>query len=326
MQTLLKMMSIISKDISKAVKLLTANKLVAIPTETVYGLAGNIYSEQAIKSIFETKKRPFFNPLIVHIPCMDALSTIVSHVPEKAKLLAQAFWPGSMTLVLKKQSNIPDLITAGKDTVAVRIPNHPLTLELLKQLPFPLAAPSANPFGNISPTKPEHVARYFENNIEMVLDGGACTSGIESTIIGFENDEPVIYRLGALALEDIEAVIGKVIIKNKKQISPNAPGMLDRHYAPATQTLLTNNVSEEIKKHLGKRIGILVFKSDLKNDSVTTQIILSQKGDMAEAASKLYDAMHDLDFQNLDIIIAERFPDFGLGKSINDRLQRATVQ
>ena len=326
MQTLLKMMSIISKDISKAVKLLTANKLVAIPTETVYGLAGNIYSEQAIKSIFETKKRPFFNPLIVHIPCMDALSTIVSHVPEKAKLLAQAFWPGSMTLVLKKQSNIPDLITAGKDTVAVRIPNHPLTLELLKQLPFPLAAPSANPFGNISPTKPEHVARYFENNIEMVLDGGACTSGIESTIIGFENNEPVIYRLGALALEDIEAVIGKVIIKNKKQISPNAPGMLDRHYAPATQTLLTNNVSEEIKKHLGKRIGILVFKSDLKNDSVTTQIILSQKGDMAEAASKLYDAMHDLDFQNLDIIIAERFPDFGLGKSINDRLQRATVQ
>ena len=320
------MMSIISKDISKAVKLLTANKLVAIPTETVYGLAGNIYSEQAIKSIFETKKRPFFNPLIVHIPCMDALSTIVSHVPEKAKLLAQAFWPGSMTLVLKKQSNIPDLITAGKDTVAVRIPNHPLTLELLKQLPFPLAAPSANPFGNISPTKPEHVARYFENNIEMVLDGGACTSGIESTIIGFENDEPVIYRLGALALEDIEAVIGKVIIKNKKQISPNAPGMLDRHYAPATQTLLTNNVSEEIKKHLGKRIGVLVFKSDLKNDSVTTQIILSQKGDMAEAASKLYDAMHDLDFQNLDIIIAERFPDFGLGKSINDRLQRATVQ
>ena len=277
MQTLLKMMSIISKDISKAVKLLTANKLVAIPTETVYGLAGNIYSEQAIKSIFETKKRPFFNPLIVHIPCMDVLSTIVSHVPEKAKLLAQAFWPGSMTLVLKKQSNIPDLITAGKDTVAVRIPNHPLTLELLKQLPFPLAAPSANPFGNISPTKPEHVARYFENNIEMVLDGGACTSGIESTIIGFENNEPVIYRLGALALEDIEAVIGKVIIKNKKQISPNAPGMLDRHYAPATQTLLTNNVSEEIKKHLGKRIGILVFKSDLKNDSVTTQIILSQK-------------------------------------------------
>ena len=317
-------MSIISKDISKAVKLLTADKLVAIPTETVYGLAGNIYSESAINSIFKTKKRPFFNPLIVHIHSVDVLETIVSHIPEKAKQLAQAFWPGSMTLVLKKQPNIPDLITAGKDTVAVRVPNHPLTLELLKQLQFPLAAPSANPFGSISPTKAEHVARYFENNIDMVLDGGPCTSGIESTIIGFENEEPIIYRLGALAIEDIEAVVGKVIIKNKKEISPDAPGMLDRHYAPSTQTFLTNDVSEEIKKHKGKRIGVLVFKTDLKDLTITTQIILSQKEDMAEAASKLYDAMHDLDHQNLDVIIAERFPDFGLGKSINDRLKRAT--
>ena len=317
-------MSIISKDISKAVALLKADKIVAIPTETVYGLAGNIFSEKAINSIFETKKRPFFNPLIVHIPSIEVLENIVSHVPEKAKLLAEAFWPGSITLVLKKQSSIPDLITAGKDTVAVRIPNHPLTLELLKQLPFPLAAPSANPFGSISPTKPEHVERYFKNDISLVLDGGACSSGIESTIIGFENDDPIIYRLGALALEDIEAVVGKVIIKNKKEISPDAPGMLDRHYAPSTQTFLTDTISEDIKKHIGKRIGVLVFKSDLKDDTITTQIILSKNGDMAEAASKLYDAMHDLDHQNLDVIIAERFPDFGLGKSINDRLQRAT--
>ena len=269
-------MSIISKDIQKAVAILTANKLVAIPTETVYGLAGNIFSEKAINSIFETKKRPFFNPLIVHIPSKDYLNTIVSHIPEKAKLLADAFWPGSMTLVLKKKSIIPDLITAGKDTVAVRIPNHPVTLELLKQLPFPLAAPSANPFGSISPTKPEHVERYFKNDIEQVLDGGPCTNGIESTIIGFENDEPIIYRLGALALEDIEAVVGKVNIKNKKEVSPDAPGMLDRHYAPATKTILTNTISEEVKKHLGKRIGVLTFKTDLKDDSVSLQIILSQ--------------------------------------------------
>ena len=193
-------MSIISQDIKKAIALLSADKLVAIPTETVYGLAGNIYSEKAIKSIFETKKRPFFNPLIVHIPSTDTLEDVVSYVPEKARLLAEAFWPGSMTLVLKKQATIPDIITAGKDTVAVRVPNHPLTLELLKQLPFPLAAPSANPFGSISPTKPEHVERYFKEAISQVLDGGACTNGIESTIIGFENDEPIIYRLGALAI------------------------------------------------------------------------------------------------------------------------------
>ncbi|MCL4167966.1 UNVERIFIED_CONTAM: hypothetical protein GTU68_027340, partial [Idotea baltica] len=234
-------MSIISKDIQKAISLLSSDKLVAIPTETVYGLAGNIFSEKAIKSIFETKKRPFFNPLIVHIPSVDSLQDIVSYVPEKAKLLADAFWPGSMTLVLKKQPTIPDLITAGKDTVAVRIPNHPVTLELLKQLPFPLAAPSANPFGSISPTKPEHVARYFKNSIEQVLDGGTCKNGIESTIIGFENDEPVIYRLGALAIEDIELVVGKVIIKNKKEENLDAPGMLERHYAPLTKTILTDS-------------------------------------------------------------------------------------
>ena len=316
-------MSIISKDIQKAITLLTNDELVAIPTETVYGLAGNIFSEKAIKSIFSTKKRPFFNPLIVHIPSVDSLKDIVIHVPEKAKLLAAAFWPGSMTLVLKKSNKIPDIITAGKDTVAVRVPNHPLTLELLRQLPFPLAAPSANPFGSISPTKPEHVERYFKDDIQQVLDGGSCTNGIESTIIGFENEEPIIYRLGALALEDIEAVVGKINIKNKEEVSPDAPGMLARHYAPSTRTFLVDNVADEVKKHQGKKIGILVFNQSL-NDASLTEILLSEKGSMQEAASKLYDSLHELDHQKLDVIITERFPDNGLGKSINDRLQRAT--
>jgi L-threonylcarbamoyladenylate synthase len=319
------MMSIISKDIQKAVALLTDEELVAIPTETVYGLAGNIFSEKAIKSIFSTKKRPFFNPLIVHIPSIASLSDLVTHVPEKAKLLATAFWPGSLTLVLKKSNKIPDLITAGKDTVAVRVPNHPVTLELLKQLPFPLAAPSANPFGSISPTKPTHVENYFKNDIQMVLDGGSCANGIESTIIGFENDAPIIYRLGALPIEDIEAVVGKVLIKNKKEESPNAPGMLARHYAPQTSTLLVADVAAEVKKHSEKKIGVLVFKSSL-NDENIIEIILSREGSLQEAAARLYDAMHELDTKNLDIIIAERFSEFGLGKSINDRLQRATFK
>ncbi|MDB9732712.1 L-threonylcarbamoyladenylate synthase [Polaribacter sp.] len=318
-------MSIISKDIQKAVALLINEQLVAIPTETVYGLAGNIFSEKAIKSIFSTKKRPFFNPLIVHIPSIDSLSDIVTHVPEKAKLLAAAFWPGSLTLVLKKSNKIPDLITAGKDTVAVRVPNHPVTLELLKQLPFPLAAPSANPFGSISPTKPTHVENYFKNDIQMVLDGGSCTNGIESTIIGFENEEPVIYRLGALPVEDIEAVVGAISIKNKKEEKPDAPGMLARHYAPKTSTFLADNITAEIEKNCGKKIGVLVFKSSLNNENIT-EIILSKNGSLQEAAAKLYDAMHELDTKNLDIIIAERFSEFGLGKSINDRLQRATFK
>ena len=318
-------MGIISKDIQKAVELLTNEQLVAIPTETVYGLAGNIFSEKAIKCIFSTKQRPFFNPLIVHIASLASLNDIVTHIPKKAKLLAAAFWPGSMTLVLKKDKRIPDIITAGKDTVAVRIPNHPVTLELLKQLPFPLAAPSANPFGSISPTKPTHVENYFKNDIEMVLEGGSCASGIESTIIGFENEEPVIYRLGALPLEDIEAVVGKVLIKNKKEENPDAPGMLARHYAPKTNTFLVTDVASEVEKYSGKKIGVLIFKSSLNNKNIT-EIVLSKEGSLQEAASKLYDAMHELDTKNLDIIIAERFSEFGLGKSINDRLQRATFK
>jgi L-threonylcarbamoyladenylate synthase len=196
---------------------------------------------------------------------------------------------------------------------------------LLKQLPFPLAAPSANPFGSISPTKPEHVARYFKNDIKMVLDGGSCANGIESTIIGFENDEPIIYRLGALPLEDIEAVVGKLAIKNNKEENPDAPGMLARHYAPKTSTFLVTDVLSEVKKHAGKKIGILVFKSSLNYENIT-EIVLSKEGCMQEAASKLYAAMHALDHKNLDIIIAEKFPNFGLGNSINDRLQRATFK
>lgn len=317
-------MSIISKDISKAVALLNQEKLVAIPTETVYGLAGNIFSEKAIDSIFKTKQRPLFNPLIVHIPSIDYLETIVARIPEKAKLLAEVFWPGPITLVLKKKEVIPDVITAGKDTVAVRIPNHPTTLELLKQLDFPLAAPSANPFNRISPTSAEHVESYFKNDIKMVLDGGTCTSGIESTIIGFENDEPIIYRLGSTSIEDIENIVGSVEIKNKKNSVPNAPGMLARHYAPNTKTILVTDISDAIKQFQGKNIGILAFENEIKNKAIKFQIVLSKTGNVSEAATNLYSALHQLDEQDLDIIIAERLPNHDIGKSINDRLQRAT--
>lgn len=319
-------MSIISKDISKAIAILNAEELVAIPTETVYGLAGNIFSKKAIKCIFETKKRPFFNPLIVHIPSVKLLPTIVRYIPEKAQRLADAFWPGPLTLVLPKNSNIPDIITAGKDTVAVRIPNHPMALELLNQLDFPLAAPSANPFGSISPTSAQHVSDYFKNDIKMVLDGGACQRGIESTIIGFEGEEPIIYRLGSTSIEAIEDIVGPIQIKNKKEIAPDAPGMLDRHYAPKTQTFLVDNISEAIEKHKDKQIGVLAVNKSSEHDAIAFQIVLSESTDLQEAATKLYDALHQLDKQDLDIIIAERFPDFGLGKSINDRLQRATVR
>lgn len=317
-------MSIISKDISKAVRLLNNEELVAIPTETVYGLAGNIYSEKAINAIFKTKQRPKFNPLIVHIHNVEYLENIVEYIPEKARLLADAFWPGPITLVLKKKNEIPDLITAGKTTVAVRVPNHPVTLDLLRQLDFPLAAPSANPFNRISPTTAKHVEDYFINDLKMVLDGGPCQSGIESTIIGFEKDEPIIYRLGSTPIEAIENVVGKISIKNKKEVAPDAPGMLERHYAPTTKTILTDNLQKAIQQYQGKRIGLLVYNDISNDDAIDYKIVLSEEKSLQEAASKLYDALHQLDGQNLDIIITERLPDYDLGKSINDRLQRAT--
>ena len=317
-------MSIISKDIQKAIDLLNQNELVAIPTETVYGLAGNIFSEKAINNIFKTKKRPLFNPLIVHIPNMDYLGKVVSYIPEKAKILAKTFWPGSMTLVLPKSDKIPDLITAGKNTVAVRIPNHPTTLELLNKLSFPLAAPSANPFNSISPTKPEHVENYFRNDIKMVLDGGFCKRGLESTIIGFENEEPIVYRLGALSLDDIEQVIGSVQLKNKNDKNPDAPGMLAKHYAPKTKTILSENITSDIEKFKNNRIGIISLKTSYSLNSNHKEIILSEKGNLVEASSKLYSAMHDLDALQLEIIIIEKMPNKGLGKSMNDRLFRAS--
>ena len=316
-------MSIISTNIKKAVSLLLAEDIVAIPTETVYGLAGNIFSEKAIKAIFETKQRPFFNPLIVHISNTNQLSEIVSYVPEKAKLLAETFWPGPLTMVLPKKETIPDLITAGKNTVAVRIPNHPVSLKLLSKLPFPLAAPSANPFTTISPTTAQHVEHYFKGKIKMVLDGGPCQRGIESTIVGFEGDEPVIYRLGSTSVEAIEKVVGKVDIKNNKEIAPDAPGMLERHYAPQTKTIITNHIIEAIQANKGKRIGLITFSERLENPEIAFQVVLSPSGNLEEAASNLYKTMHELDQMNLDLIIAQQFPDDGMGKSINDRLTRA---
>ncbi|MGO4906591.1 L-threonylcarbamoyladenylate synthase [Flavobacterium sp. W20_MBD1_R3] len=317
-------MSIINNSIVKAVALLNQEQIIGIPTETVYGLAGNIYSSKAVERIFDMKKRPFFNPLIVHIKSATALSEIAREIPEKAALLAKAFWPGPLTLVLKKQIAILDLVTGGKDTVAVRVPNHPVTLALLNQLAYPLAAPSANPFGSISPTTATHVADYFEKELPMVLDGGACQRGIESTIIGFENGEPILYRLGSLAVENIEAVVGPVKIITHDDIAPAAPGMLSKHYAPLTKTFLTADVAKKLTMFTNQKIGVLVFQKRIDETNIAQQEVLSATGNLAEAASQLYAALHRLDNSHLDCIIAERFPDFGLGKTINDRLKRAT--
>jgi L-threonylcarbamoyladenylate synthase len=314
----------ISKDINLAVQYLNQNGIIGFPTETVYGLAGNAYETEAIHKIFNVKERPTFNPLIVHIKGIEDLEHVAQEIPQMAYELANSFWPGPLTLILKKQPQIPDLVTANQDTVAVRVPNHPVALKLLKHLDFPLVAPSANPFTSISPTSAQHVENYFGNQINMVLDGGECEAGIESTIIGFDNNKVIVYRLGALALEEIEKVSGSVVLLNKKEKQPMVPGMLLKHYAPKTDFILTQNLHEELGRYSNKKIGLILFDSYLPHFDSKYQIVLSEESDLKVAAANLYNTMHQLDNLNLDIIIAERLPEYGLGVSINDRLERAS--
>lgn len=313
------------EEILKAATLLKQGNVVAIPTETVYGLAANAFDERAVQQIFEIKQRPHFNPLIVHIKSIDYLEKVATNIPPKAIKLAKHFWPGALTLVLPKKDNVPTIVSAGKNTVGVRVPSHPISLALLEQLDFPLAAPSANPFGSISPTSAEHVQKQLGNKVPFILDGGNCEKGIESTIIGFENDQPILYRLGSISIEDIENEIGPITIKNFEEQNPSAPGMMARHYAPQTVTIVTKNINDAVRFYHGKRIGLLRFNSKINDESILHQEVLSISGDLNEAASHLYAALHRLDALNLDVIIAEQFPNSQLGRAINDRLKRATV-
>ena len=316
----------ISTDISKAAALLKENEVIGLPTETVYGLAGNIFSETAIRKIFSVKKRPFYNPLIVHISGIEKLDQVALHVPELAILLAKKFWPGPLTLLLQKHSDVPDLITAGKETVAVRVPDHPMALALLKSISFPLAAPSANPFGSISPTTAKHVHDYFGEEIPLVLDGGSSKKGVESTIIGFVNGSAVLFRHGAVPIEEIEKITGKLIINNHEENSPDAPGMLSKHYSPRTPAIVTNDIQAALKNYAGKKIALVLFDRKRNDHAPAFQWILSPQSSLDEAASNLYSLMHEIDDLKADLIIFEKMKEEGLGITINDRLERASIE
>jgi len=318
-------MARITKHIAEAKAALEAKELVAIPTETVYGLAANALDEEAVRKIFVLKQRPSFNPLIIHIHSADELDQVAQDIPPLARVLADSFWPGPLTLVLKKNPLVPDLVTAGKSTVGVRVPNHPLTRSLLAQLAFPLAAPSANPFGSISPTQANHVLNYFPVGLELVLDGGPCDMGIESTIIGFDGNRPVLYRHGSVALEELEAIVGPIALHTHNDASPEAPGMLGKHYAPTTRLMLSDDVASLLPQFPGKKIGVLLFKEALPSAELVVQEVLSTQGSLREAAGNLYSAMHRLDQLKLDLLIAEIFPAWDIGVALNDRLARAAA-
>lgn len=311
-------------DIQKAATFLQEGNVVAIPTETVYGLAANALDADAVLKIYEVKQRPQFNPLIVHVSSWEQALQFVEQVPAEAELLAKTFWPGPVTLLLEKKNNVPDLVTAGSNRVAIRIPNHPLTLQLLQQLDFPVAAPSANPSGYVSPTTAQHVFQNLEGKIPYILDGGACTVGVESTIVGWnEQGETEVYRLGGVSVEAIEQVLGKAVqVKQSITENPDAPGQLKSHYATHTPLYL-GHIPELIKQFEGKKLLLINFSETVEGIPLNQQLILSPNGTLEEAAKNLFGILREADLLQADVILAEKMPDEGLGRAINDRLSRA---
>ncbi len=318
------METIIGTDLDAAKAVLEADDVCAIPTETVYGLAGNAFSDDAVLKIFNVKQRPSFDPLIVHVGAIDRVAELVRDLPKSAIQLMDAFWPGPLTIVLPKASCIPDLVTSGLDTVGIRMPDHKLTLKLLSSLRFPLAAPSANPFGYISPTTAMHVRDQLNGLIPYILDGGPSRVGVESTIVGFEEGQCTVYRLGGLTLEEISQVVGKVQLQIHSGSDPKAPGMMLSHYAPRKKVLLST--VPVLASHLkGKRVAALVFDAETDSDDAVIREVLSDSGNMEEAARNLFAALRRLDNSDADVIVVTPVPDIGLGKAINDRLRRAAA-
>jgi len=299
--------------LARAASLLGEGGLVAFPTETVYGLGADARNDLAVAKIYEAKGRPSFNPLIVHLPDLEAARSLCEFTPE-AERLADAFWPGALTLVLplKRGSGISRLVTAGLDTLAIRVPDHPVAQGLLRAFGGPVAAPSANPSGRISPTRAAHVTAGLGGRIEAVVDGGDCDVGLESTIVGCL-PQPTLLRAGGLPEEVIEACLGYPLARSVEATdNPVAPGQLESHYAPNAKVRLNAEVVEPGEILLG--FG-----------HVDAPINLSPSGDLVEAASRLFGCLHELDAMGAERIAVSPIPDHGLGRAINDRLHRAAA-
>ena len=308
--------------IHRAAEIIKKGGIVAFPTETVYGLGADAFNALAVARIFEVKGRPYFDPLIVHVASQDDMEKLVKEIPSNAKKLTERFWPGPLTVVLLKGDHIPDIVTAGLPTVAIRMPNHRMALSLIKESGCPIAAPSANPFGYLSPTTAEHVREQLGDRVDLILDGGPCPVGVESTIVSFLEGKSRLLRPGGVSLEEIESVIGRLEVSPTEE-KPSAPGMLPRHYAPRTPIVLCRN-EKNIESYRNKNIGLLAFREKENHLKISHMEVLSKKGDMREAAANLFAAIRRLDALNLDLILAEPIPEIGLGRAIMDRLRRAS--
>ncbi|KPM49547.1 L-threonylcarbamoyladenylate synthase [Jiulongibacter sediminis] len=315
-------MAEIGKDIIRAKDLLEAGEVIGLPTETVYGLAANALNPVAVAKIFEVKNRPTFDPLIIHTDSIEKVKDWVESIPLDLELMFRKFSPGPLTLLLPRKPIIPDLVTSGLPRVAVRIPSHPIALDLLSQLDFPLAAPSANPFGYISPTSALHVNQQLGDQISYILDGGSCEVGLESTIVGFEDNQLTVYRKGGLAIEKIEEYFGPVEVKEHSSSNPSAPGMLKSHYAPNKEVKFLDDLGNKLRK----KIGLLRFSEVNIELSEENQFILSNTKNLNEAAQRLFEGLRYLDGLDIETIYLELVPDIGIGRAINDRLRRAAAQ
>lgn len=314
-------MAEIGKDILKAKALLEEGEVIGLPTETVYGLAANALDTEAVTKIFEIKNRPTFDPLIIHTDCIEKVRKWVENIPLDLELMFERFSPGPLTILLPRKPIIPDLVTSGLPRVAVRIPKHEMALELLSELDFPLAAPSANPFGYISPTSAKHVDQQLGHRISYILEGGNCEVGLESTIVGFEEDQLTVYRKGGIEIEKIEEIFGTVDVKEHSSSNPAAPGMLKSHYAPNKEVKFLDASTLDFRK----KIGLLKFCESSDRLSEENQFILSKEKNLNEAAQRLFEGLRYLDGIDIDTIYLELVPDVGIGKAINDRLKRAAA-
>ena len=308
-------------DFEQAALELRNGGLVAFPTETVYGLGANALDPTAVAKIFELKGRPRFDPLIVHIAAPDAISDFVQNVPVAANKLIETFWPGPLSLVLPKQVCIPDIVTSGLGTVAIRCPSHPVARRLIQQAGIPVAAPSANKFCAVSPTTAEHVREQFGDRLSLILDGGPAEVGVESTVVSFSGETATLLRPGGITVEQLAQTLGAIGQQEPGTATPTSPGQLPVHYAPTTPLQLT-----DAPPTANERSGVLALTHPDDAASFAAVEVLSESGSLREAAANLFAAMRRLDKMNLDRIIARPIPETGLGHAIMDRLKRAAAK
>lgn len=306
-------------SIMHAVDILRNGGIVAFPTETVYGLGADALNSYAVAKIFEAKNRPHFDPLIVHLGQNDWIYRYAETVPPDALKLIEAFWPGPLTLILRKKHVIPDIVTAGLPTVAMRMPAHPVALALIQAFGYPVAAPSANPFGYVSPTKARHVSKMLEGKIPLVLDGGDSVFGIESTIVSATEKGVRIHRHGAISEEELTQRV-HIVETDSPDSDYRSPGELPYHYSPHKLLRIVNG-SDEIEI---ENSAFLSFEEPRVNPKSKYLRILSKRGDLREAAANLFSHLIELDGMDVEIIYAEKVPQHGIGRAIMERLIKAS--